>query len=601
MDSPAQPAQKFKSLVDLYEVSAKKYATRPLFGQKKGDIWVWQTYREFAEQCDAARSGLAAIGLERGDRLAIISNNRPEWAMAAYASHGRGAAIVPMYEQQNEKEWKYILNDSGSKVVLAATPQIAERVLEFKKDLSGLEHVICLQHTDKTLTWAGLLEKGKVPTASIAPALDDIANVLYTSGTTGNPKGVILTHGNIVSNINAIHEMVPMREQDCSLSFLPWAHAFGQTAELHTLFSLGAAMALVDQIEKIQQYMGEVKPTVLVSVPRIFNRIYTGVQQRMEKESAVKRALFSSAMKNAAKRQELMKRDQTSAVVELKHKLFDKLVFSKVRDRFGGRLRYAVSGGAAMSREVAEFIDRLGIMVLEGFGLTETSPVVSVNTPDARKIGSVGRPLKGVRVVIDKEASGDSVHGEVVIYGPNVMKGYYKLDQETAQVFTKDGGFRTGDLGYLDEGGFLFITGRIKEQYKLENGKYVAPAPLEEQLKLSPYVLNAMVYGDNKLYNVALLVANVDAVKAWASENGKSLPAETDLLLAHADVRALFKGEIERCSAEWKGFEAVKGFMLIGEDFTTTNGMLTPKMSLKRRVIMERYKPMLDALYGQTS
>jgi long-chain acyl-CoA synthetase len=369
------------------------------------------------------------------------------------------------------------------------------------------------------------------------------------------------------------------------------------TVELQTLFSRGAALARVGPGDQITQYMGEVKPTVLVSVPRIFNRIYQGVLARMEKESPVKRGMFFAALKNETKRQEMKKRDQKSAVVELKHAIFDKLVFSKVRDRFGGRLQYAVSGGAAISREVAEFIDKLGLIVLEGYGLTETSPIVTANTPEARKVGSVGRPIPGVRVVIDKEASGDPVHGEIVVYGPNVMKGYYKLDDETQAVFTKDGGFRTGDLGYLDEGNFLFITGRIKEQYKLENGKYVAPAPLEEQLKLSPYILNAMIYGDNKLFNVALVVADCGAIKTWGKEHGKTLPEDNEALIQNADVRALIEAEIARCSESFKGFEAVKKFALITDDFTTANGMLTPKMSLKRRVILDRYKATLDKLY----
>jgi long-chain acyl-CoA synthetase len=588
------PGQKFSSLVDLYTRSVTTYAARPLFGVKKNDLWVWQSYADFAVGCDATRAGLAALGLQKGDRLALITNNRPEWAMAAYATYARGGAIVPMYEQQHEKEWKFILADSGAKIAVCATAAIAERLQSFRAELPALEHVVSLQDQGGTITWSELLIKSKDVPAPVALTFEDLADVIYTSGTTGQPKGVMLTHGNIISNINAVHEVAPMNSTDCSLSFLPWAHVMGQTCELHCMFSLGGAMALVDQIDKITQYLTEVKPTVLISVPRIFNRIYTGLLQRMEKETPLKRGMFFAAMKNEAQRAELAKRDQKSTVVELKHKVFDKLVFSKVRDRFGGRLRYAISGGAAISREVAEFIDRLGIMVIEGYGLTETSPIVACNTPEARKIGTVGKPLRGVRVSIDKEASGDPVHGEIVVYGPNVMKGYYNRPEDTAAVFTADGGFRTGDLGFLDEAGFLSITGRIKEQYKLENGKYVAPAPLEDQLKLSPFIANALVFGDNKPHNVALIVVNAEAIKAWANDNGKSLASD---LLTDPAVRDLYKSEVTRLSQEWKSFESLKNFALIDEDFTTQNGMLTPKMSLKRRVILDRHKTTLDKLY----
>ncbi|MGH7272754.1 MAG: AMP-binding protein, partial [Polyangiaceae bacterium] len=287
-------------------------------------------------------------------------------------------------------------------------------------------------------------------------------------------------------------------------------------------------------------------------------------------------------------------------------KTVDKVVFSKVRERFGGRLKYAVSGGAALSTEVAEFIDSLGIMVFEGYGLTETSPVATTNVPGARKIGSVGRPIPGVRVEIDpatierKPASGNKparAEGEIVVYGHNVMKGYLKRPAENAAVFTQDGGFRTGDLGYIDVQGFLFITGRIKEQYKLENGKYVVPTPLEEEIKLSPYVANAMVYGDNRPFNVALVAANIPAVRGWGETHHLHLPTADGDLLSDPRVRTLFRKEIERQTGTFKGYEAIKGFALIATDFTTENGMLTPSMKLKRRKVLEAYGRLIDPLY----
>ena len=284
--------------------------------------------------------------------------------------------------------------------------------------------------------------------------------------------------------------------------------------------------------------------------------------------------------------------------LSLKFKLFDKLVFEKVRARFGGRLKYAFSGGAAISREVAEFIDNLGITVYEGYGLTETSPIATANCPGARKIGSVGRAIPGVRIEIDKAATGDEKNGEIVVYGHNVMQGYHGLPEENEKVFTKDGGFRTGDMGYLDSEGFLYITGRIKEQYKLENGKYVVPTPIEEQLKLSPFVLNVMVYGDNRPYNVGLVVANLAAVRAWGQEHGVS-ESDDEKLLALPKVRELFKSDLEKYADKFKGFEGIKDFALISEDFTTDNGMLTPSLKLKRRAVLAKWQSVIDGIYAK--
>ena len=276
----------------------------------------------------------------------------------------------------------------------------------------------------------------------------------------------------------------------------------------------------------------------------------------------------------------------------------DRVVFAKIRAKFGGRLKYAFSGGAALSREVGEFIDGLGITVYEGYGLTETSPIATANRPSGHRLGSVGQPIPGVKIVIDKSASSDPAHGEIIVYGPNVMKGYHNRKAENDAVFTEDGGFRTGDLGYLDDDGFLYITGRIKEQYKLENGKYVAPAPLEEELKLSPLIANIMVYGENHVFNVALVVPEMEGLKAWAKEQGIAAGSDEELLSDKRVVEHL-QAEVDKHSAEFKSFERVKKMALIAEDFTTQNDMLTPKLSLKRREVLARYRPKLEALYAE--
>ncbi len=582
---------KFLTLVDIYTDAIKTFPDNPLFGTKRGGQWQWMTYLEFGKATDGFRAGLASLGLERGDRVAIIANNRPEWAIAAYACFGLGVAYVPMYEAQLPKDWEFIVKDCSAKALIVATDAIAEKTKDFLDTIPSLQHIISMDPATKTSERVRSFKeltatKTRVP--PITPDPKDTAGFIYTSGTTGNPKGVILSHGNIASNVSAIHECFPMSSMDRSLSFLPWAHSFGQTVELHGLFSMGASLAIAESVEKILDNLTETKPTLLFSVPRIFNKLYAAVQKQISTKPGAIQSMVKSALATRAKQR---KGEEVSLGEGLILALTDKVVFSKVRAKFGGELKYAFSGGAAISTEVAEFIDSLGVTVYEGYGLTETSPIATANWPNNRKIGSVGKPIPGVKVKI----SGD---GEIVVYGPNVMQGYHNRKEENDAVLMPDGGFKTGDMGKIDDEGFVYITGRLKEQYKLENGKYVVPTPLEEQLKLSPYVLNVMVHGDNKPYNVALVVANVPAVKDWGKDNGVS-DSDPDKLLANPKVRALFKKELEHYGEKFKGFEGVKDFALISEDFTTENGMLTPSLKVKRRKVFERYESLIESLYSK--
>ena len=581
---------KFQTLVDVYHDAIKTFPDSPLFGTKRNGQWEWMTYLEFGKQTDAFRAGLAKLGFQRGDRVAIIANNRAEWAVAAYACFGLGVAFVPMYEAQLPKDWEFIVKDCEAKGLIVANDAICEKTRPFLDSISSLTHIVSLdpatKTNDKVKSYKELVAtKSTVPT--IKPATKDVACYIYTSGTTGNPKGVILSHGNIASNVSAMSECFPMSSFDRSLSFLPWAHSFGQTVELHGLFSMGASLAIAESVEKILDNLAETKPTLLFSVPRIFNKLYGAVQKQIGSKPAIIQNMVKSALATRAK-------ERTGAPIGLPEKLVlaltDQLVFSKVRARFGGNLKYAFSGGAAISTEVAEFIDSLGITVYEGYGLTETSPIATANWPGNRKIGSVGKAIPGVTISISPES-------EIIVHGPNVMLGYHNRKEENDAVFTPDGGFRTGDMGKVDKDGFLFITGRIKEQYKLENGKYVVPTPLEEQYKLSAYVANVMVYGDNKPYNVALVVANMDALKTWAKEHGVS--GDGDKLLADPKVRAHFSKELDHYGEKFKGFEGVKDFALVSEDFSTENGLLTPSLKVKRKKVFEKYQSTIEALYAK--
>lgn len=592
---------KFETLVDVFLQSTAHFGPRPLFGEKKNGQWSWMTYARFGQMVDDLRGGLAQLGVTSGDRVAVISNNRHEWAVGAYACYTLGASYVPMYEQQQEKEWKYILNDCGAKVVFAATDSIASKVKGMQSELSKLEHVIRYTGTEhEPDSFACLLRRGaETPAPVISPKGSDLCSLIYTSGTTGNPKGVMLSHSNMARNVASMHEIFPMAADDCSLAFLPWAHVFGQTVELHGLFSMGASMGIAEAVEKIIDNLGEVKPTLLFSVPRIFNRLYDNLQKRMASEKPLKRMLFKRALEVASQRRTLEEKKQPSSLLlDVQHSILDKLVSSKVRARFGGRLKYAFSGGAAISREVAEFIDNLGITVYEGYGLTETSPIATANYPGNRKIGSVGKAIPGTRVEIDRSETGDPKQGEIVVHGHNVMMGYYNLPEENSKAFTADGGYKTGDMGYLDDDGYVWITGRIKEQYKLENGKYVVPVPIEQSLQLSPFITNAMLHGQNKPFNVAIIVPDMDSLKKWAAEKGLDTTSIPELL-KRAEVQQLYREQIAEYTKEAKGYEKPQRFLLISEDFSVANDMLTASLKLKRRSVLKKFGEAVELLYTE--
>jgi long-chain acyl-CoA synthetase len=447
-----------------------------------------------------------------------------------------------------------------------------------RADLPVLDHIVGLElPPSDPQSFEALLARGRAAAVpSLKPDGDEIAGFVYTSGTTGLPKGVMLSHGNLTSNIAAVTSIFPLSADDRTLSFLPWAHAFGQTCELHILISVGASTAINDELPQLIDNLPEVQPTILVAVPRIFNKIHAGVMRQVAEKPAFVRALFWSGVRSAKKRHAAQ---PLGPFESLGFALADKLIFSKVRARFGGRLKYAMSGSAALSREVAELIDALGIEVYEGYGLTETSPVVAMHRPGARKIGTVGQVIPGVRAALDAGASSEPDAGELIVYGPNVMKGYHDRPEENSKVYLPDGGFRTG----------------IKEQYKLENGRYVMPSVLEEQLKLSPYIANVMLFGENKPFNVAVVVPNVETVNAWARDHHVALPAE---LTQSSEVHSMLDAELRRVSADFRGFEKPRASLLTLDDFTTENGLLTPTLKLKRAIVVQKYRAQIEALYA---
>ncbi len=595
----------FTSLVDMQVKACQRYASNNLFGTKVNGAYTWMTYKAFGEKVDRCRAAFAALGVERGHKVAVIANNRVEWAIGAYGTYSLGAHYVPMYEAQLEKDWQYILEDSDAVLLLVANESIAAKVRPWIGEVGSLKHVLVFDAADGADdAFAAHIDRAEPNVDPVYPEGDEVAGLIYTSGTTGKPKGVVLTHGNFTSNVNAVHDIFPMDQADTSCSFLPWAHSFGQTVELHVLLSMGAAIGIAESVQTLLDDFLLVKPTLLFAVPRIFNRIYDGLQKRMANESPVKRFMFNKGLEVAAKRRKLAERGQQSALLEWQYGLFDKVVFSKVKARFGGRLKYAFSGGAALSKEVGTFIDDIGILVFEGYGLTETSPIATANTPDHRQLGTIGKPVPGVRIVILDESQNpvpDGTDGEICVIGPNVMLGYHNNPEATDEViFERDGDriFRTGDMGRIQEDGFVKITGRFKEQYKLENGKYVVPSPLEELLKLSGFINQAFIFGDNKLFNVCLVVPDFEALSGWAKQHGIS-DTSPAALCADPKCHALIGEELAKYSADFKGYEKPKKWTLIEEEFTTENDLLTPKMSVKRRNVIARYQAELDALYAE--
>lgn len=591
MTTPFSP--RYGDLVTMFRDSVTRHAERPLYGVRTDSGWTWTTYREAGELVDTFRGALAKLGVARGDRIACVSNNRLEWVIAYYAAQSLGATWVPMYENQHDKEVAYILADSGAKVCLVGSSRAEATVSAHRAELPGLLHIVGFTDEGEGGFWKRLEAARSSPVAPITPDGGDICCLIYTSGTTGKPKGVCLTHRNLASNVQSVQLIIPFVADDRSVSFLPWAHVFGGNIELNTIMSIGASTAICEAADKLLEMVAEVRPTFLVAVPRVWNRIHNVVVRGIAEQPGPLRWMFERAMVAGARAR---RGARVGLVDRAALAMARRTVFARVVARFGGRLKYAVSGAAALSPEVAGFVDTLGINVYEGYGMTEASGVATANTPAARRIGSVGKPIPGVTVALDPSAPGVDVgHGEIILHGHCVMQGYFNRPDENKATLTADGGLRTGDLGRFDADGFLFITGRVKELYKLENGKYIAPAPLEEQLTLSPYVAQVMVHGADRPYNVALVVPEFGALGEWAQNQG--FGGDRATLLGDPRVEKLIGDELDKQSADWKGFERVRKFALLPEEFSTANDLLTPTLKIKRRNVVKRYEARIQSLY----
>lgn len=587
------------NLIEFLENSLAKHPDRPLFGTKNSQgVYEWLTYRQFGRRVDNLRAALAGLGVGSGDAVGIIANNRTEWAIAAYATYGLGGRFVPMYEAELPKTWQYIVADSAVKVLFVAKPEILEKVRDFPGKIPTLEKIILVEGEGPG-SMAALEAAGQDrPVPAIRPAADDIAVLIYTSGTTGEPKGVLLSHGNCASNsIGGVSMYPELNEEGVSLSILPWAHSYGLTAELNAMIFLGGSIGFIESVKTVVQDMALVRPTWLIAVPRVFNRIYNGLWEKMNEQGGLAKKLFTMGIEAAKRRRELAASGRSDFFNELKFKLADKIVFTKIRQKMGGRLLGAMSGSAAMNVDIAHFFFDIGIPIYDCYGMTETSPAIAMNSSLAYRLGSVGKAIDQVKIVIDSSVVEEGAKdGEIVVYGPNVMKGYHNKPDKTREVMTPDGGVRTGDRGRLDEDGYLYITGRIKEQFKLENGKFVFPSALEEDISLVPWVQNVVVTGENRPYTTCLIVPDFAMVERYAAKQG--IAGDIGQLVADEKIQAVITGEILKAlQGRYGGYEIPKKFIYLTEPFTLENGMLTQTMKLKRRVVLEKFKDRINALY----
>jgi len=586
------------NLVDMFEDSAAKFASRNLFGTKNKETnqYEWVTFAQVAERVNNLRGALKKIGFEKGEKVGVIVGNSAEWFVCANATHGLGGVFVPMYEKELQKVWQYIIKDSAIKYLFVSNQKIYEIIKNFQNDIPTLKGVFMLYGSGEN-SLAELEKMGKAnPVPSYKPHWSETAVIIYTSGTTGDPKGVLLSHGNLTHNAKESHWTFDVGEEEVGLSILPWAHSFGLTTDLHVFVYGGWQLGLAESADKLLLNFGEIKPTHMNAVPRVFNIIYDKIQQSVSADPE-KKKIFDAAVAEAIKNRDLKEKTD-------EFKFYDAVAFSTVRNIFGGRLKQVVIGGALMKPEIAMFFSDVGVVPYVGYGLSETSPVLTNNSPKrGNKFGTIGKPYKDTKVVIDKSRVGeDSPDGEIVVYGAQVMQGYHNKPETTKEVMMPDTwngfpGVRTGDRGWIDEDGYLNITGRFKDEYKLENGKYVHPESIENEIKLLRYVSNVIVYGEGRTFNVALVVPDFEAVKtdSQTSRWAQGTPHET---IANKECTDFISKQItDHLRKSFGGYEIPQKFLYITEDFSVDNGMLTQTLKLKRRNVMEKYGERLRALY----
>jgi len=577
----------------------KEFPKENLFLYKEAKQYVPISTEDYGRKVRHFALGLKDLGMRSGDKMVILAENGPLWVMSDLANMSLGGITVPIYTSLVPEQIRYIIDDSDAKVVICSDLSLWRKIEAIRGELSKVEHFILLKPTapEGVFTLDEVLAKGRMMTEKqpgvfedealkISP--EDVATIIYTSGTTGIPKGVILTHSNFISNVKTSAELLRFSENDIVLSFLPLSHVLERMVTLAYLYR-GCSVAYAENVGTVAVNLQEIRPHIMVSVPRVFEKIYSKVMDNVLSSSGTKKKIFFWALKvGKACGERKLQKIKIPAFLGLKHKIAHKLVFSKVINQTGGRIRFFVSGGAALSRDIAEFFYAMGLVIMEGYGLTETSPVIAVNTFEHLKFGTVGRPIPEVEVKIAED-------GEIMTKGPNVMKGYYKKEQDTADVF-KDGWFLTGDIGHLDDDGMLVITDRKKDLIVTAGGKNVAPQPIENILKMNPYIANAVVLGDKRKYIAALIVPEIEKLRQYAREH--NLEFENDTQLVEKDeIRKFIKNEIALATSGLSPYEKVKKIFILDRDFEIEKGEMTPSLKIKRNIVEEKYQKEIEALY----
>ncbi len=592
------------TLARMFWDRVERSADKPAQQFKQGGTWHTLAWREVGDIVREIATGLIALGRKKGDAVGILSASRAEWVQADFAIFSAGCVTIPIYPTYPPDLIQYIVNDAGVKTLIVEDPGQLAKVLEVQGKMEGLDQIVIIrgyegkEPSPRIVTWEALRRLGRENRDKLKSELagraadtrpDDIATIVYTSGTTGPPKGVVQTHGNHVAALDAAAQSTTIREGDVHLLFLPLAHSF---ARLESFFGAhrGLTTAFAENIDKLRENLPETRPHFICSVPRVFEKVYSGALAKAESGSPVKRKIFQWALRVGKQVSQLKQAKKPVPVgLGLKYRVAHKLVFSKMHAALGGRLRFAVSGGAPLSREIAEFFHAAGILILEGYGLTETCPVLTNNREDDFKFGSVGLALPGVEVKIAPD-------GEILGRGKNIAKGYFKKPDATAEVFLRDGWFATGDIGRIDEDGFLFITDRKKDLIVTAGGMNIAPQNIENLLKGDPFISQAMVHGDKRPYPVALLTLNPDELTKFAKEQG-ILIIDPAALVKHPKVIERVSRIVEHKNTELQSYAKIKKFVILAGDFTVDNGLLTPTLKVKRKVITDKHREILDSLY----